>query len=72
MRCAADGEFHLIAYDLPYHGKSIPPPTSPAAYLAIPGSTWQEMKGMGHFPMSENPERFVEYLLPLLDRIGAD
>ena len=27
---------------------------------------------MGHFPMSENPERFVDYLLPMLDRIGGD
>jgi hypothetical protein len=27
------------------------------------------MKGLGHFPMSEEPERFVSYLLPVLGRI---
>lgn len=29
------------------------------------------MKGMGHFPMSENPEQFKKYLLPVLDKILA-
>jgi pimeloyl-ACP methyl ester carboxylesterase len=27
------------------------------------------MKGLGHFPMSENPEAFVGHLLPVLDKI---
>jgi pimeloyl-ACP methyl ester carboxylesterase len=27
------------------------------------------MPGLGHFPMSEDPERFIPYLLPVLDRI---
>jgi pimeloyl-ACP methyl ester carboxylesterase len=27
------------------------------------------MKGLGHFPMSEDPPRFIEYLLPVLERI---
>ena len=27
------------------------------------------MKGLGHFPMSEDPPLFVSYLLPLLDKI---
>jgi pimeloyl-ACP methyl ester carboxylesterase len=27
------------------------------------------MKGMGHFPMSEDPKSFLEYLLPVLARI---
>jgi pimeloyl-ACP methyl ester carboxylesterase len=40
------------------------------AHEAIPGSTWAEMKGVGHFPMSENPEAFIGYLLPILDRIA--
>ena len=39
------------------------------AHAAIPGSTWQEMKGLGHFPMSENPLAFKEYLLPILESI---
>jgi len=29
------------------------------------------MKGLGHCPMSENPQQFVRYLLPVLQRIGA-
>ena len=42
-----------------------------AASDAIAGSTWVEMKGVGHFPMSENPDAFKEYLLPILDRIAG-
>jgi len=33
----------------------------------IAGSKWQIMKGMGHFPMSEDPERFMSYLRPVLE-----
>jgi len=29
------------------------------------------MKGLGHFPMSEEPARFVSYLLPVLEKIRA-
>jgi pimeloyl-ACP methyl ester carboxylesterase len=29
------------------------------------------MKGLGHFPMSENPEEFLKYLLPVLEKIGG-
>ena len=29
------------------------------------------MKGLGHFPMSENPAEFFKYLLPVLDKIGS-
>ena len=29
------------------------------------------MKELGHFPMSENPARFREYILPVLDKIAA-
>jgi len=28
------------------------------------------MKGLGHFPMSENPEVFLNHLLPVLEKIG--
>ena len=27
------------------------------------------MKGMGHFPMSENPKLFFNYLMPILENI---
>ncbi|MDO8212220.1 alpha/beta fold hydrolase [Conexibacter sp. CPCC 206217] len=38
---------------------------------AIEGATFVEMKGIGHFPMSENPEVFKRYLLPVLDQIES-
>lgn len=41
-----------------------------AAHAAIKGSTWTSMTGVGHFPMSENPEAFLGYLLPVLEQIG--
>ena len=34
-----------------------------AAHEAIPGSHWYHMPNMGHFPMSESPELFIEYVL---------
>ena len=40
-----------------------------AAHEAIAGSTWARMDGVGHFPMSENPEAFLGYLLPVLETI---
>ncbi|HXQ46962.1 MAG TPA: alpha/beta hydrolase, partial [Caulobacteraceae bacterium] len=42
-----------------------------AAHEAIAGSTWTGMTGVGHFPMSENPEAFLRYLLPVLETIRA-
>lgn len=42
-----------------------------AANEAIAGSTFAEMTGVGHFPMSENPEAFFPYLEPILDRIRS-
>ncbi len=37
----------------------------------IPGAKAIIMADMGHFPMSENPERFREYLLPVLDELAG-
>ena len=39
---------------------------------AIAGSSWIFMEDVGHFPMSENPQAFIDYLLPILDTIGTD
>src|SRR3546814_14082906 len=36
---------------------------------AIPGARAVIMKKQGHFPMSENPARFRESILPVLDAI---
>jgi pimeloyl-ACP methyl ester carboxylesterase len=41
------------------------------AHEAIAGSTFTEMPGVGHFPMSENPVLFLSHLLPVLDSIAA-
>ena len=40
------------------------------AHAAIKGSTFTEMQSMGHFPMSENPEKFLQYLKPILRGIS--
>jgi pimeloyl-ACP methyl ester carboxylesterase len=42
-----------------------------AAHAAIPGSTFTPMPGLGHFPMSENPDAFIEHLLPVLEQVRA-
>jgi pimeloyl-ACP methyl ester carboxylesterase len=57
---------HILSGEYDYSGTS---EHGKAAHDAIAGSTWTEMKGVGHFPMSENPVAFAEYLLPILDRI---
>jgi pimeloyl-ACP methyl ester carboxylesterase len=36
----------------------------------IPGAEAIIMQGLGHFPMSENPPRFRQYLLPVLEQIS--
>ena len=42
-----------------------------ALHDAVPGSHYTLMEGLGHFPMSENPDRFKSFLTPLLDDIRA-
>ena len=37
----------------------------------VAGAKFQRMENMGHFPMSENPEAFRGYLLPILDEIAS-
>jgi pimeloyl-ACP methyl ester carboxylesterase len=59
---------HILSGEYDYSGTS---ELGKAAHEAIPGSTWQNMEGVGHFPMSENPQAFREYLLPILDRIAS-
>ena len=40
-----------------------------AAHEAIPGSTFTVMEGLGHFPMSEDPARFLEFVRPVLAKV---
>jgi pimeloyl-ACP methyl ester carboxylesterase len=59
---------HILSGEYDYSGTS---ELGRQAHELIPGSTWTEMKGVGHFPMTENPVRFVEYLEPILASISA-
>jgi pimeloyl-ACP methyl ester carboxylesterase len=47
------------------------PALGAALAALIPGARYQTMKGLGHFPMSENPEAFLRYVRPVLERIGS-
>ena len=35
------------------------------------GAPADDHEGLGHFPMSEDPEKFIGYLLPVLEKIRA-
>ena len=59
---------HILSGEYDYSGTA---ELGRAAHQAIAGSTWSEMQGMGHFPMSENPVRFMQYLRPILKQIRA-
>ena len=48
---------------------SASPRDTQAAAERIPGARVTIMKGLGHFPMSENPDAFLSYLRPVLDEI---
>ncbi len=48
---------------------SASPRDTEAAAARIPGAKVTITKGLGHFPMSENPEAFLGYLRPVLDEI---
>jgi pimeloyl-ACP methyl ester carboxylesterase len=37
----------------------------------IKGSRYRDKPNLGHFPMSENPELFLEYITPVLDEIAT-
>lgn len=40
-----------------------------ALHQEVVGSTYTQMEEVGHFPMSENPDKFKTYLMPVLDQI---
>ena len=50
---------------------SCTPEETLAVAASIPGSEVTIMKGLGHFPMSENPAEFLKHLLPVLEKIGS-
>jgi pimeloyl-ACP methyl ester carboxylesterase len=49
---------------------SCTPEETLAVGKSIAGSEVTIMKGLGHFPMSENPTAFLKHLLPVLEKIG--
>jgi len=48
---------------------SCPPEDTRGTAAEISGAEVTIMKSLGHFPMSENPDQFRRYLVPVLDRI---
>lgn len=50
---------------------SASPRDTEMAAARIRGAKVTIMKGLGHFPMSEDPEAFLGYLRPVLDEIGS-
>ncbi|ONH22900.1 hypothetical protein BL253_34480 [Pseudofrankia asymbiotica] len=69
------GQAHLIdtarcpVYMLTGDYDYVTVPYSEATAQQIQGVRYQRMAGMGHFPMSEDPDAFASYLLPVLDEI---
>jgi pimeloyl-ACP methyl ester carboxylesterase len=37
----------------------------------IPGAEVTIMESLGHFPMSENPEQFRRYIMPILEKVRS-
>ena len=50
---------------------TVPPETTQLIADKVPGAEFTVMTEMGHFCINENPARFRQYLLPILDRIWA-
>ena len=59
---------HILAGEYDY---SCTPELARATAQRIPGATFTEMRGLGHFPMAEAPQAFLSCLRPLLARIAA-
>ena len=57
---------HILSGEYDWSGKS---ELGREAHEMIKGSTWSEMQGVGHFPMSENPKVFIKHLLPILEMV---
>ncbi len=51
---------------------SAPPPKGEALVAKIPGAVHVPMRGLGHFPMSEDPASFKRYIVPVLEEAAAD
>lgn len=63
-RCAV----HLLTGEYDW---ASPPALSQAAADRIPGATFAALEKLGHFPMCEDPERFLPAILPVLEKVRA-
>ncbi len=59
---------HLLTGEYDY---SASPRDTEAVVARVKGAKLTVMKGLGHFPMSENPEAFLGYLRPVLEEIRS-
>jgi pimeloyl-ACP methyl ester carboxylesterase len=59
---------HILAGEYDY---SCTPELARATAERIPGARFTEMRGLGHFPMAEDPEAFLSYLRPALAEIAG-
>lgn len=62
----AECAVHLLTGE--YDFSALPEDTASVADR-IDGATVEIMEGMGHFPMVENPARFREFILPVLETV---
>jgi pimeloyl-ACP methyl ester carboxylesterase len=60
-------EVHLLTGEYDY---SATPEMSKALAADIPGATYADLPGLGHFPMSEDPDAFLAAIRPVLADIG--
>lgn len=60
---------HLLTGEYDY---SCTPEMSEELARRIEGARFSAMPGLGHFPMCEDPEKFLGHLMPILDEIAPE
>ena len=68
--CVRDALLDRMPGDWDVTTSALPEETMAVAN-SIAGCEAVIMKGLGHFPMSEDPQAFLRYLLPVLEKIAA-
>ena len=59
---------HILAGEYDY---SCTPELARATAGRIPGARFTEMRGLGHFPMAEDPQAYLAYLRPVLAELAG-
>jgi pimeloyl-ACP methyl ester carboxylesterase len=59
---------HIMVGEYDY---SCTPELAKATAGRIPGARFTLMRGLGHFPMAEHPQRFLSYLRPVLAELAS-